>query len=228
LRLRPLCWNGAGVLFGDVLIVDDPDARALGERLRDPKGVVATAAVQQLDSLVAAHRPDLLVIAAPPHHALRQLARAVLHHPPCHVAVAPRGFAGHAADVRTIGLGYLDTQAGRAALDAARGLAFRWQAEIEAIRVVPHSHWPASDSGAGWQAIVAAERLSEIPGIHGTAVEGDVRQALSALARRVDLLVVGPRRHGPLVHLVRGDVLAHLARTSPCPVVLIDPRTTTA
>ena len=58
---------------------------------------------------------------------------------------------------------------------------------------------------------------------HGLAgLEGDARHALSALARRVDLLVVGPPRHGPLVHLLRGDVLAHLARTSPCPVVLID------
>jgi nucleotide-binding universal stress UspA family protein len=217
-----------GVLFADVLIADGPDARALGERLRGPEGALTVAApTAGLDALVAAHRPDLLVIAAPPHHALRHPAQAALHHPPCHVAVAPRGYAERAGDVRTIGLGYLDTPAGRAVLDAARGLGFRWQAELEAIRVVAPSHWPASDSGAGWRAIAAAERLAEIPGVHGTAVEGDVRQALSALARRVDLLVVGPRRHGPLVHLVRGDVLAHLARTSPCPVLLIDPRTPT-
>jgi nucleotide-binding universal stress UspA family protein len=217
------------VLFGDVLMLDDADARVLGERLRDPGGVAAVApARDELDVLLSARRPDLLVIAAPPHHALRHLASMALHHPPCHVAVAPRGYADRTAGVRAIGLGYLDTAAGRAALDAARGLAFRWQAEIEAIRVVPHSHWPASDSGAGWRAIAAAERLSEIPGIHGTAVEGDVRHALSALARRVDLLIVGPRRHGPVVHLLQGDVLAHLARTSPCPVVLIDPRTPTS
>jgi nucleotide-binding universal stress UspA family protein len=216
------------VLFADVLVVDDPDARVLGERLCAAEGVVAVAAARdELDVLVSAHRPDLLVIAAPPHHALHHLAQIALHHPPCHVAIAPRGYADRTGDVRVIGLGYLDTPEGRAALDAARGLAFRWDADIEAIRVVPHSHWPASDSGAGWRAIAAAERLSEIPGIHGTAVEGDVRQALSSLARRVDLLLVGPRRHGPLVHLVRGDVLAHLARMSPCPVVLIDPRTPT-
>ena len=216
------------MLFGAVLAVDDRDARVLAERLRHPDGTLTAASPRRgLDAVVAAHRPDLLVLAAPPHHALRHLAQAVLHHPPCHVAVAPRGYAERAADVRTIGLGYLDTPAGRAALDAARGLAFRWEAQIEAIGVVPHSHWPDADSGAGWRAIAAAERLAEIPGIHGTAVEGDVRHALSALARRVDLLVVGPRRHGPLVHLVRGDVLAHLARTSPCPLVLIDTRTPT-
>jgi nucleotide-binding universal stress UspA family protein len=216
------------VLFADVLIADGPDARALGERLRDPAGVVAIAAAPEgLDALVAGHRPDLLVIAAPPHYAPRHLAQAALHHPPCHVAVAPRGYAERTGEVNRIGIGYLDTPAGRAALDAARGLAYRWNAEVEAIRAVPHSHWPAPDSGAGWRAIEAAHRLSEIPGIHGTAVEGDIRQALSALARRVDLLVVGPRRHGTLAHLVRGDVLAHLARRSPCPVILIDPRTPT-
>jgi nucleotide-binding universal stress UspA family protein len=216
------------VLFADVLIADGPDARALGERLRDPRGAVAAAPARGgLDALVAAHRPDLLVIAAPPHHALHHLAQTALHHPPCHVAVAPRGYAQRAGDVGTIGIGYVDTPAGRAVLDAARGLAFRWEAAIEAVRVVPHSHWPDADSGVGWRAIAAAARLSEIPGIHGTAVEGDVRQALSALARRVDLLVVGPRHHGPIVHLMRGDVLSHLARTSPCPVVLIDPRTAT-
>jgi nucleotide-binding universal stress UspA family protein len=220
--------DGGCVLFADVLIADGPDARALGERLRHPEGVVAVASARSgVDALVVAHRPDLVVIAAPPHHALRHPAQAALHHPPCHVAVAPLGYAERARDVRAIGIGYLDTPAGRAALDAARGLAYRWQAEIEAIRVVPHSHWPAADSGAGRLALEAAARLAEIPGIHGRAVEGDVRQALSALARRVDLLVVGPRRHGGLAHLVRGDVLAHLARTSPCPVVLIDPRTPT-
>jgi nucleotide-binding universal stress UspA family protein len=173
---------------------------------------------------VVGHRPDLLVIAAPPHYAPRHLAQAALHHPRCHAAVAPRGYAERTRDVHTIGIGYLDTPAGRAALDAARGLAYGWDAEVEAIRVVPHSHWPASDSGAGWRAIEAAHRLSEIPGIHGTAVEGDIRQALSALARRVDLLVVGPGRHGTLAHLVRGDVFGHLARRSPYPVILIDPR----
>jgi nucleotide-binding universal stress UspA family protein len=218
-----------GVLFADVLIADGPDARALGERLRHPGGSLAVAAARDgLDALVAAHRPDLLVIAAPPHHALRHPAQAALHHPPCHVALAPRGYAGRSADVRAIGLGYLDTPEGRAVLDATRGLAFRWAAQIEAVRVVPLSHWPASDSGAGWRALAAAERMAEIPGVHGTAVEGDVRQALSALARRVDLLVVGPRRHGSLAHLVRGDVLAHLARTVSCPMLLIDPRTPTA
>jgi nucleotide-binding universal stress UspA family protein len=31
-----------------------------------------------------------------------------------------------------------------------------------------------------------------------------------------------------VIHLLRGDVLAHLARTSPCPVVLIDPLTPTS
>jgi nucleotide-binding universal stress UspA family protein len=216
------------VLFADVVVLDDPDARVLGERLRDPRGAAVAAARDELEVLMSARRPDLLVIAAPPHHALRHPAPTALHHPPCHVAVAPRGYADRTADVRAIGLGYLDTPAGRAALDAARGLAFRWQAEIEAIRVVPYSHWPASDSGAGWRAIAAAERLSEIPGVRGTAVEGDVRHALSDLARRVDLLIVGPRRHGPVMHLLRGDVLAHLARTSPCPVVLIDPLTPTS
>jgi nucleotide-binding universal stress UspA family protein len=219
------------VLFGDVLTAGDPDARALAERLGDPHGRVRSATgrdVAELHALTAAHHPDLVVFAAPPHLALRHPAQTALHHPPCHVAVAPRGYAERAAEVGAIGLGYLDTPEGRAALDVARGLAYRWQAEIEAIRVVAASHWPAPDSGVGWRALAAEERLAEIPGVHGTAVEGDARHALSALARRVDLLVVGPRRHGPLLHLLRGDVLSHLARTSPCPMVLVDPRTPTA
>jgi nucleotide-binding universal stress UspA family protein len=219
------------VLFADVLIAESPDARALGERLRDPRGRIGTvsvAGVAALQALVTERRPDLLVLEAPSHHALRHPSQAALHHPPCHVAVAPRGYArSSTSPVRAIGLGYLDTPAGRAALDAARGLAWRWDATIEAVHVVPHSHWPAADSGAGRLALEAAARLAEIPGIHGTAVEGDVRSALSGLARRVDLLIVGPRRHGALAHLVRGDVLAHLARTSPCPLLLIDPRTAT-
>lgn len=219
------------MLFGDVLTADDPDARALGEELRDPGGRLSTpagAGVGELQALIAARRADLVVLAAPPPHALRHPERAALHHPPCHVAVAPQGYAGRERAVHTIGIGYRDTPVGRAVLDAARGLGWRWGAGIEAIQVVASSHWPAPDSGAGWRALAAGERLAEIPGIAGTAVEGDVRRAFSALARRVDLLILGPPVHGALAHLLRGDVIGHLAGTSPCPLVVIDPRTPTA
>jgi nucleotide-binding universal stress UspA family protein len=63
--------------------------------------------------------------------------------------------------------------------------------------------------------------MAEIPGVHGSAVEGDVAQALAELARAVDVLVVGSHHHRALRRLILGDVAASLARNLPCPLLVV-------
>jgi nucleotide-binding universal stress UspA family protein len=113
------------------------------------------------------------------------------------------------------------TPAGRAVLDVARSLAWELGAELQAARVVSVSNWVTLDSGGGWKAVAAAQRMREISGVHGVAFEGDVERELVRFARNVDLLVVGTHHHGVARRLMRGDVAAGLTSHSPCPLLVV-------
>jgi nucleotide-binding universal stress UspA family protein len=140
---------------------------------------------------------------------------------PDHVAIAPRGYALRPShEVRSVGVGYVDSAPGRAALDLARELAWRLEADVHAVHVVPVSNWTDADSGAGWRAVAAARRMEEIPGVHGSAHEGRVRPALAAWARDMDLLVIGARRRSALERLAGRDLGVRLARGLACPLVI--------
>jgi nucleotide-binding universal stress UspA family protein len=120
-----------------------------------------------------------------------------------------------------VGVGYVDDRTGRVVLDVARGLAWQLGAELRAITIVAASNWPDADSGAGWRALAAARRMAEIPGIHGTAVEGDPHHALLDLSAAVDLLVVGTHHRSALGRLLAGDVAEGLAGSARCPLVVV-------
>jgi nucleotide-binding universal stress UspA family protein len=177
-----------------------------------------------LHELVAGRGSDVLVVGS--HH--RGLAwfgdhtRRALHDATCPVAVAPRGYARRPERiVRTIGIGHLDTAEGRAVLDLARDLAWQLDAKVHATRVAPPSRWDSLESGAGWRAVAAARRMAEIPGVQGSAVEGDVGRQLAALARTVDLLIVGSHHHRALRRFALGEVATSLARHVPCPLLVV-------
>ena len=186
----------------------------------------ARSVVAGLRELVDARGAELLVVGT--HHrrqlnlaahdhtrdALRQLSVAV--------AVAPWRYAGRPPTaIRSVGVGYVDDRAGRAVLDAARGLAWQLGAEVRATTIVAPSNWPDADSGAGWRALAAARRMAEIPGVHGTAVEGDPYHALLVMSRELDLLVVGTHHRSALHRLLPGDVAEGLSHTAGCPLVVV-------
>jgi nucleotide-binding universal stress UspA family protein len=168
----------------------------------------------------------LLVVGA--HHdrhvnlASHDRTRDALRHLSCAVAVAPWHYAASApAAIATVGVGYIDDGSGRVVLDAARGLAWQLGAEMRAMTIVAASNWPDAGSGAGWRALAAARRIAEIPGIHGTAVEGDPYHALIDLSREVDLLVIGTHHRSALHRLLPGDVAEGLAGSARCPLVVV-------
>jgi nucleotide-binding universal stress UspA family protein len=214
-------------MYGEIVIAGDGqagsrDGLALAMLLRGPSttlvsahDLVRRATVHQLHALAAARGSDLLIVGA--HH-----ARAAVHDAPCQVAVAPRGYSDRSRRaIRLIGIGHTDTPAGRAALDVARALAWQLGAELHAVRVVGVSNWETLDSGGGWKAVAAAQRMRELPGVHGVAFEGDVERELAHFARAVDLLVLGSHHHGVARRLMRGDVAGLLTSHSSCPLLVV-------
>jgi nucleotide-binding universal stress UspA family protein len=214
-------------MYGEIVIAEfghagGRDGLALAEVLRGPgttlissHDLVRRATVHQLHTLAAERGSDLLIVGS--HH-----ARAAVHGAPCQVAVAPRGYADRPRrTIRSIGIGHTDTPEGRAVLDVARALVWELGAELHAARVVSVSNWETLHSGGGWKAVAAAQRMREIPGVHGVAFEGDVARELAHFARAVDLLVLGSHHHGVASRLIRGDVAGSLTSRSPCPLLVV-------
>lgn len=230
------------VAFHTILVAVDGDrggldATALAARLAVPEAAVfrtpvltasARSVAASLHELVDEHAADLLVVGAHHHRHLslrtHDHARTALRELPCAVAVAPAQYAARPRDViRSIGVGYVDDVAGRVALDMARGLAWQLGAEVHATTVVPASNWEAADSGVGWRAAAAAQRMAEIPGVHGTAVEGDPLHALAALSLDVDLLVIASHHHNALRRLLLRDIAGGLSHAARCPLLVLPP-----
>jgi nucleotide-binding universal stress UspA family protein len=214
-------------MYGEIVIADDGhgggrDCLAFAELLRGPGTTLVSAhdlprrvTVHRLHALAAERGSDLLIVGA--HH-----ARAAVYNAPCQVAVVPRGYAGRPyRAIRSIGIGHTDTPEGRAVLDVARALAWELGAELHAARVVSVSNWETLDSGGGWKAVAAAQRMSEIPGVRGVAFEGDVMRELAHFARLVDLLMLGSHHHGAARRLMRGDVAGSLTGHSPSPLLVV-------
>jgi nucleotide-binding universal stress UspA family protein len=185
-----------------------------------------------LRELADARGADLLVLGAHHHRHVslrsRDHTRAALREMRCAVAVAPWGYSTRPGRViGSIGVGYVDDHAGRLVLDTARALAWQLGAEVQATTVVGPSNWQAADSGVGWKAAAAGRRMGEIPGVHGTAVEGEPHDALLAFSDDVDLLVIGSGHHRALRHRLLGDVAEDLSRASRCPLLVLaqPPRT---
>ena len=178
-----------------------------------------------LRELVVARGADLLVVGAHHHGHLhlrsRDHTRDALRQMPCAVGVAPSGYSHRPAQViRAVGVGYVDDRTGRVVLDTARAVAWQLGAEVHATTIVAPSNWPAADSGVGWRAAAAARRMTQIPGVHGTAVEGEPHRELAALSDEVDLLVIGTHHRGVLRRLLP-DVAEDLSHTSRCPLLVL-------
>jgi nucleotide-binding universal stress UspA family protein len=202
-------------------------ARAILERESAPVVVTRGQSIASgLHELADAREAELLVVGAHHHRHLdlrwRDHTRAALRELPCAVAVATWGYAARPPEpVRSVGVGFVDDASGRLVLDTARGVAWQLGAEVHATMVVGPSNWKAADSGTGWRAAAAAQRMAEIPGIHGVAVEGHPHRALALLSAKVDLLVIGSAHHHALRRLLLGDVAEILSHSSRCPLLVV-------
>ena len=163
----------------------------------------------------------------------------------CHfgtaLAIAPRGIhLKSASDLTQVGIGLDGGAESQAALALAASIARTAGAELHVCGVVddrlPRIGWSAlSMSGATaarWEEGVLAEmealQASGLAGAlamgmdaHVDIVRGRPADALLNLSEKVDLLVIGSRRWGPVARLLRGSTGEALAHEAACPLLTV-------
>ena len=188
--------------------------------------VHARSVADGLHRLAGEQSADLIVVGS--HHGgtahlwSGDRTRATLRDAPCAVAVAPRGYADDPrVTIRSIGVGYDETEEAQRALDMGRALAWDTGAEVQALEVVAETNWQTPESGAGWKAVAAGTRIAELSGVTGVVVEGDAHVHLAQFAREVDVLILGSHSHGLLHRLVLGHASEGLAGHLPCALIVM-------
>lgn len=225
------------------------DAERLLEQERADAGIVArtaaigdTSAARGLQRLAERLEADLIVTGSSIRTAGAQVligdvARGVLTHAPCAVAIAPADHRrGPRGLQRGIGVGYDGSPEARAALGTAAALArergttlrLLWTVRLPgpaSLEAAPRYDWAAL--GEGMFSGAEAELARVLDGLDVPA-DGAVRTGVAAdelarLADEVDLLVVGSRAWGPMRRVLLGSTSDRLAQTAASPL-LVTPR----
>jgi nucleotide-binding universal stress UspA family protein len=228
------------------------DAQTAAEMaLRDARDAVTAGAETRLEGdtsvarglhrLAGAEHADVIVIGSCHRGALGRVAlgssgAAIVHHAPCAVAVAPRGFADRPSALGSVAVAYDGGAESDAALAWAQALAERAGATLTLLAVV-HPPGVPTYSAPGVHGYDEASRLERegaqmhvdralgrLPaGLHATAriVEGKVARTLAGEAEGFDLLVCGSRDHGPVGSVLLGGVSRRLMHDAACPLVVL-------
>jgi nucleotide-binding universal stress UspA family protein len=166
---------------------------------------------------------------------LGSVAHHVLHHSPCEVVVAPRGYAEREErQIRKIGVAFDGTPESRSALIRAEALARDTGASLHLI-VAEDPVVAGVEGGKEFTpltnapAVMKAALASVAPSIEADGETLDpgwrkanklVAEAISeACERDVDVLVAGSRK--PLDRLLMGSVTGHLIDQAPCAVLVV-------
>ena len=217
------------------------DARA---RLGDPAGVeyhvlASSSAAHGLHDLAERRGAALIVVgsasAAPAQRLFAgSTAERLLAGSTCPVAIAPAGLSMPADPAGRIGVAYIDTPDGRAALAAAARVAGPAGATLLLITVVVggESAKPFLIGDDAERAFLDTARetyedalrkaAEAVPGVSAEweIRSGDVVEALADLAD-VDVLFCGSRGYGPGRRVLLGGVSARLARRACRPLVVV-------
>jgi nucleotide-binding universal stress UspA family protein len=162
------------------------------------------------------------------------VSASVLHHAPCPVAVAPRGFAEQHGSLGTVGVGFDGGAESREALGLAVELARAAGAQVRIVSAiataVPAAYpggyereWLDRSEQAGRETADEALRSVRDRGADATSeiVLGAPVDALRDLSADVDVLVVGSRGWGPVRRLLLGSTSDRLVRDAGCPVIAV-------
>jgi nucleotide-binding universal stress UspA family protein len=221
--------NGAG----------DADATALATLLAEPGAEVAATHIEHgsvghgLHDAAVAHGADLIVLGSSHCGVLGRIfagddVAATLRSAPCAVAVAPRGFAARRPTLARIGVGYDGSAQAQAAMEVAKALAAREGARVRALGVATPPQGLTTPIGVSAIAGLEAKReqieqcIAQLgPGIDGEVLDGIAHQRLAELSAEVDLLVVGPSRHGGIGRVLLGNTSETLSREAACPLLVV-------
>lgn len=159
----------------------------------------------------------------------------LMHGAPCPVVLVPSGTdAGW--QLRRIGVGFIDLDEGRVALDAAAAVAHAAGAALVVRTAIEPLVWSESAAIAPYRADgsaeapsenaqrsldVALKSLPEAVEASSDVVVGRASDALIDLSEGVDLLVCGSRGYGPVRSVLVGSVTHRLIRKAHCPVLIV-------
>lgn len=159
------------------------------------------------------------------------VGESLLRGAPCAVAIAPREFAGTAAeDFSPIGVAWDGTPESELALREAEWLAQALGARLRLITVVPELAPPpiqAPNLEEIHESIRRSYRETLDRGVaaaggdaEAVLAEGAPDAALRERAAELGLLAIGSRGYGRVRGVVAGTVSAGVVRDAPCPVIV--------
>jgi len=231
--------EGAGVVLQEDLLTRlEAEIRAVGVAAR-PVIARDLAPTRALHAAAEREDADLIVVGSCHRGGADRVlagddAANTLHGSPCAVAVAPRGYAGSAHELRSIGVGYDGSPESHRALDLARRLAERGDAYVRATMVVQpvsprwaiaarYPGWPPSEASARRRAEAMLERA--VAGVRDRVTPevavGSAWKTLASSSGDLDLLILGARGYGPLRRIMLGSTSTHLLREAACPVLVL-------
>lgn len=248
------CIVGTCLEYGPVPVrrglgdAEDPDASPLfaeaKERLGDldfERHVVGARAPARMFAEFAARERVGTIVVGSPHRGklgrtlMGSMSEHLLHHAPCEVAVAPRGYASEEhTGLSKIAVAYDGTEVAKAALGRAVEIASRSGATIVVI-VAEDVIVSGGPGGLGIRSRRSAhEVMQEAVGsidpsirVEGKVLDpgwwqvvSEVSEALAAACDEdVDLLMLGSRSGSE--HLLYGSVSKRLIGAAPCPVLVV-------
>ncbi|MFI5935231.1 universal stress protein [Actinoplanes sp. NPDC051494] len=214
-------------------------ARAVLTTAAEYRTVASTSAAHGLHDLAEQLGAEAIVVGsgrAGPRHRLfpgstadRLLAGSV-----CPIAVAPAGLERAPGTLGRIGVAYVDTLDGRAALEAAARLAARTRTPVRIYTVVAdadatlpflvgqdaeHAFLDTARETFEQSLRRAAESVRDLP-VDWEIRTGDVVDQLAELDD-VDVLFCGSRGYGPARRVLLGGVSTRLLRRARRPVVVV-------
>jgi nucleotide-binding universal stress UspA family protein len=166
-------------------------------------------------------------------------AQRLLHGAPCPIAVIPRSWQ-RGDGLRTIGVGYVDTAEGHAALDSALVLVRRSRAKLRVLSAAKDR--PVTETYGGGDALTPAARYewftsalrvsaeqdveAATSGVRDVEIEpdvsvGDPADFLIAASEQLDLLICGSRGYGPARAVLLGGVSRRVVSEARCPVIVL-------
>jgi nucleotide-binding universal stress UspA family protein len=180
--------------------------------------IASSSAAHGLHDLAEQAGASVIVVGRPGSTADRLLSGSV-----CPVAVAPADYTDPPGALGTIGVAYVDTPDGQAALTEAARLAARVGARLR-LYTVAASGWgavPYRVAGEVFERSLAAA-VASVPDCDADwrIVNGDVVDELAGLDE-VDALYCGSRGYGPARRVLLGGVSARLIKRAKRPVVVV-------
>ena len=205
--------------------------------------ITANSAAEGLVTLAERESVSMIVLGSSHRGAVGRVfagstVRRVLHGAPCAVAVAPHRWRLLSPDAPvSIGVALADAPEAHEALASAALLAAAAHAPLQVITVVqepPPAHPMFAGTGASYERWVVEARSAAEHRAHETlaavapaadaevlVLDGDPVDGLADASERLDLLVLGSRRFGPVRTTLLGSVSSRLIERSACPLIVV-------